>query len=63
MNNVMPNLPCTKITFIHLVPIFIEIQPIVLYMEYTAMKTDRQTDIQTQPKHYTFASYTLCKSI
>jgi len=59
MNNVMPNLQCTRIKFIHLVPIFIEIQQIVLYMEYTAMKTDRQT----QPKHYTFASYTLCKSI
>ena len=44
MNNAMPNLPCTKIKFPHLVPIFIEIQLIVLYMEYTAMKTDRHTD-------------------
>jgi len=44
MNNVMPNLPCTKIKFTHLVLIFIEIQQIMLYMEYTAMKTDRHTD-------------------
>lgn len=35
MNNVTPNWPCTKIKFTHLVPIFIEIQQIVLYMEYT----------------------------